>query len=155
MMKEIQLTRDKSAIVDDEDYEFLMQWKWQDNGHGYAVRTCRKNGKRKIWMHRILNKTPDGMHTDHINGDKLDNRKQNLRTVNRAQNGMNRLSYSGSSSKYKGVSWHKRNNSWSASIRVNKKLLHLGYFSCEEDAALAYNFSAIQYFGYFSRLNSA
>lgn len=76
-MGTILLTKGFSAIVDDDDYEFLSQWKWHWTG-GYAVRnTAGSNGRKqkRLHMHRIINKTPDGSQTDHINGDTLDNRK--------------------------------------------------------------------------------
>src|ERR1035437_132783 len=71
----------KFAIVDNEDYEFLNQFNWYMTDNGYAVYRHLANGtKRTVRMHRLINKTPKGLVTDHINQDKLDNRKSNLRT---------------------------------------------------------------------------
>jgi len=83
-MKKIQLTQGHFTLIDDEDYDFLMQWKWCYSGHGYAMRSeliSRINGKRKqnqIYMHRIINKTPRGAITDHIDGDGLNNHNRLL-----------------------------------------------------------------------------
>src|ERR1700761_3134479 len=108
-MKTIPLSQRQYAIVDDDDYEFLMQWKWHvlDSFHTYAMRNSKPvDGKRHhILMHRVINKTPDDYYTDHINGNGLDNRKENLRSVTRGENQQNRKKNSKSSSKYKGVSW--------------------------------------------------
>jgi len=71
-MKRIKLTQEKVALVDDADFEFLNQWKWFYHQTGYA-KSCHR------YMHRLINKTPKGFHTDHINRNKLDNRKSNLR----------------------------------------------------------------------------
>ena len=148
----------KFALVDDEDYDLIMQWKWW-NKEGYAIRETEinKHGERRkrkrFYMHRLINKTPDGMEVDHINGDKLDNRKENLRTCTRHQNIINRCSFKGASSKFKGVLWNVKLNKWRARIRLNKKDFHLGYFVHEKDAARAYNDAAIIYHGDFARLN--
>ena len=86
-MKEIPLTRGKFALVDDEDYEWLSQWKWYCSTTGYAVRGCKN---RILYMHREIAKTKPGMLTDHINRNKLDNRKENLRFCSHRENMKNR-----------------------------------------------------------------
>jgi hypothetical protein len=160
MTKQILLTRGLVALVDEEDYDYLMQWKWYASPDGRATRKIAlgkvgKVGKfQRVFMHRLINKTPEGMHTDHINGDPLDNRKLNLRNCNPQQNARNRKSYIGSKSRFKGVSWHKRQKAWVAYICVNYKTSHLGTFKTEEDAAIAYNFAALDHFGEFAKLNS-
>ncbi len=158
-MKKILLTRGKFAIVDDEDFEFLMQWKWKCSGHGYAVRNKHigtVGGKRvqeRIYMHRLIMNALKGQYTDHINGDGLDNRRCNLRLCTNQQNAANSKKYSiPTSSKYKGVSWDKKNKKWRASIHVLKTIF-LGRFDSEEDAAKAYNEAAIKYHDKFSRIN--
>jgi hypothetical protein len=93
------------------------------------------------------------IHTDHINHDKLDNRRINLRSCTNQQNHMNKSSNKDSTSKYLGVSWHKNANKWQSSIRFNGKQIHLGIFNNEQDAAKAYNLKAIELFGEFSNLN--
>src|SRR3990167_9749261 len=95
-MKIIRLNKGQSAIVDDDVFDYLNQWKWYFNNQGYAVRrpyikgSGRKNQKcMTIHMHRLVNNTPNGMQTDHINRNKLDNRRENLRNVTDQQNKFN------------------------------------------------------------------
>ena len=155
-MKQIPLSQGKLAIVDDEDYDFLMQWKWFYS-RGYAVRSvyCKKGDDGKpqtLWMHKILNNTPIGMQTDHINGDKTDNRKCNLRSVTSQQNLRNQAK-GGGSSKYKGVSWCPIAKKWRAYIKDNYKQFSLGKYLHEQDAANAYNNAAKKLHGGYARLN--
>ncbi len=153
-MKTIELTQEKVAIVDDEDYEHLNQFKWYFHNVGYAARTIYNNGKQGIvLMHRLINDTLEGLDTDHINHIKLDNRKDNLRTVTRSENQHNRLKNKKGSSIYKGVCWYGALNKWSAYIRVNGNKIHLGYSDNEKDMAIAYNKAAIKYHGGFAMLN--
>ena len=160
MTKQIPLSQGKFVIVDDKDYEFLSQWKWCFNGR-YAMRNKylgwknRKSILKTIYMHRLILNPPDGFYTDHINGDKLDNRRSNLRICTNQQNQFNQTPTQGGSSKYKGVTWHKRDEMWMSSIRLNNKTKFLGYFDSEEDAAQAYNFAAIEHHGEFANLNKA
>lgn len=80
------------AMVDPEDYEKVSAFgKWYRNDSGYAIKKTRIKGKNfSVRMHALINDTPKGLHTDHINGDKLDNRKKNLRTVSAEMNSWNR-----------------------------------------------------------------
>jgi hypothetical protein len=156
-MKKIELSQGKFALVDDENFEWLNRWNWVYGCRGYAVRTIHiksREGKRKtimVWMHREVAKTPQGFQTDHINGDRLDNRSENLRIVTSQRNKWNSSMPFNNTSGYKGVS--KRNNKWEASIHLNDKKFHLGYFSTKEEAANAYNEVAKQNFGDYSKLN--
>ena len=157
-MKEIQLTQGKVALVDDEDYEYLIQWKWQVNKNGnkfYAVTSWLINGKyRTINMHRLItNNKNTKMHTDHINGDGLDNRKINLRICTHSQNAMNRGAQSNNKTGHKGVSYEKKLNKFKVQIRVNKKNITIGYYINLNDAAKAYNSAALKYHGEFAQLN--
>lgn len=135
MSKEIQLTRGKVAIVDDDEFEWLSKWEWHFSG-GYAVRTRSRKHEGKtgkaIFMHRIIMRTPPGMVTDHINRDKLDNRRSNLRVCSASENQHNRVANKHNTSGYKGVSWHKRIGKWQAKITVRNKLKHLGYYLTPE-----------------------
>lgn len=157
-MKEIRLTQGKVAIVDDEDFERLSEINWHFAG-GYARRNKRlENGKRRMeFMHRIIAETPDGMFTDHINGNALDNRKCNLRNVSKAENAKNARKKAKASSKYKGVAFFKRDKDvigkWVARIQVNGQVMRLGYFQSEIHAALAYNEAAKKYHGDYASLN--
>ena len=152
--KKIELTRGYETIVDAKDYGWLNQWSWY-YAHGYAVRTVYdENGKsHQLRMHRLIINTPDGMDTDHINGDKLDNRRQNLRPATRSQNVANTFVEKQNNSGYKGVSWKKSNNKWVAQIRVDNVVKHIGLFDSKEEAGRAYNKEATRYFGEYAYLN--
>ena len=153
MSKYIELSQDKRTLVDVEDYEYLNQFKWYYN-NGYAVRSTRmKNGKRGMeLMHRTIVNAPKGMEVDHINGDKLENKRSNLRLCTHTENLRNQHKTCGTS-KYKGVCWHKAMSKWRVQIRGNNKKIHLGFFDNEEDAAHAYNMAALELFGEFANLN--
>lgn len=151
-MKLIPLTCGRHAIVDDEDYEHLSKYNW--HYISYAVRTDRTSGKQKtVYMHRQI--MGSGPQADHINGDRLDNRRSNLRPATNSQNQRNKAKYSGQwTSEYKGVTKY-RNGRWIAGIYIDNKRMHLGYFNSEEDAAQAYNFAAAKHFGEYAKLNEA
>lgn len=158
MSKLIELTQGKFAIVDDEDYDFLMQWKWHVS-EGYAKRTGKKkDGKlrfKNIFMHRVINKTPDNKLTDHINFNRLDNRRKNLRECDYLENIRNSKKRNVSaSSKFKGVHWNNYHSKWGSSIRKDKGITEfLGYHENEIDAAIAYDSAASAYHGEFACLN--
>lgn len=153
-MKTITLTQGKVALVDDEDFERINQFKWY-YGEGYAIREIQtgvgRKARKTIRMHRMVTDTPEGMEVDHINHDKLDNRKTNLRVCNRLANGKNKMMSKRNKSGYKGV--HARYGRWVAVIRFNWKLYHLGVFDTPEEAARAYNKAAVEYFGEYAYLN--
>jgi hypothetical protein len=157
-MKEIELTKGKFAIVDDKDFDFLNQWKWHYSTGGYACRVEKETGKsheerlsKNIIMHRLLVDTPREMDTDHINGNKLDNRRENLRVCTRSQNLANRPATVINKSGFKGVVPHK--GKYEAGIRKEGKRIYLGIYNTPQEAALAYNDAAPRYFGEFSYLN--
>lgn len=158
MSTNIPLTRGLFAIVDDGDYDFLMRWKWYalKDRHGYyAARYIRKlvDGKTinsAVLMHRQILGQPKLM-TDHINHDKLDNRRCNLRVVTREQNMMNRVNHKRTIAK--GV--RKHHGKFQSRIKVDGRVISLGVFSTEADAANAYNRAAIKCFGEFAQPNRA
>lgn len=125
------------AKVDDKDYESLAQWRWGLMDNGYAVHGTNSQGR--ILMHRDIMGCVrgDGKEVDHINHDKLDNRRSNLRLVTREQNARNRRADSGSTSRHLGVSWYPQTKRWVASASRGGKRIHLGYYMAEEDAARA------------------
>lgn len=157
MAKQIPLTRGMFALVDDIDYERLMQHKWCVNAQGYAVRGWAEKGVRHMErMHRvILGDACNGFEVDHINCNRLDNRRCNLRIATRAENARNRRKINRpTSSKYLGVRLAKGRKRYTARIHINGKELYLGQFDRETDAAKAYNDAAIKYFGDYARLNN-
>lgn len=157
-MKKILLTQSKHALVDNKDYDYLCQWKWYCN-NGYACRIVNHpsgNGKyrrERIWMHRLILETPKDMDTDHIDGNRANNQRANLRAASRSQNNRNMQVLKNKTNKYRGVHLDKRSKRWKAAISVNSKPIYLGYFSSEKEAALKYNEAAIKFSGDFSRLN--
>ena len=105
-------------------------------------------------MHREIMKTPEGMRTDHIDHNDLNNQRYNLRTCTASQNGANRkVNSTPKSSKYKGVYWHTGMKKFVAQIQFKKKSMRLGSFVNEDDAGMAYNKKAIELFGEFAFLN--
>lgn len=153
-MKLLTLTQGKFAQVDDEDYEWLSQWKWYYSGE-YAVRNSSKLlGKRKIlYMHREIMQAAVGVEIDHADMDTLNNQRHNLRVSTHAQNQENGRIYKTNTSGYKGVSWHKRDKVWSAAISVDNRQVFLGNFVNKEDAVKAYNAAALKFHGEFARIN--
>lgn len=129
------LSNKNFTIVDKEDYDFLKQWKWHEHGSGYAIRRVGHPGKI-IWMHREINKTPEDLQTDHINRNRLDNRKSNLRSVTRSVNILNSKKRVDNTSGHKGVYWEKTKNRWLASICIDNKQIRLGRFKNKEDAII-------------------
>lgn len=151
----IQLSRNKFAKVSREDYPYLNQFKWYFN-HGYAVRHPKMiNGVRKgkIMMHTVVNNTPPGMITDHINGDTLDNRRENLRSVTSQQNAMNSKRPSHNKTGKRGVVWHRRDKVWTARIMYKGKRINLGYFSDLTLAIEARDTKERELYGEFRRQN--
>ena len=129
-MKEVVLTRGKFAVVDDEDFEYINKFSWHYS-HGYAMTDSVRS---RIYMHRLINKTPEGLLTDHIDRNSLNNQKSNLRTVDKKMNSINRGLQRNNTSGYKGVTLDKTNNRWEARIKVNQKTIHLGRFKDIMDA---------------------
>lgn len=157
-MKEIKLTKGKIALVDDEDYEFLMQWKWsvtKGRYTFYAERVAPIDGRqKKISMHRlILGLTDPNIEGDHIDHNGLNNQRSNLRAATCSQQSYNRRNRKNSLSKYKGVCFHKAQKKWVSRISVPNKRIHLGYFDTELEAAFAYNNAAKKLHGDFAFLN--
>ena len=154
-MKKIKLTKGKYAIVDDEDYESLSKFQWHISGTGYAARQLSVQlGRNKEMMHRVVNGTPEGLSTDHINHDKLDNRKSNLRSCTSSQNQRNRGNPVNNTSGRKGVVWHGLRNKWTARIQHNKQMIYLGLFESKADAIKAREEAENKYHKEFSYSNA-
>ena len=140
-MKEIFLTKGQVAIVDDEDFEHLSQWKWyalETRNTFYAAHgiTIAFKKYQPQLMHHLILDVPKGYVCDHIDHNGLNNQRNNLRVVTVRQNGQNQRTRK--TSVYPGVFWNKPNNKWCARIRVDKKIKHLGYFVNEIEAFQAY-----------------
>jgi hypothetical protein len=158
-MKQIPLTKGQFVLVDEEDYKNLNQFKWYCSFYGYAVRNIHvypgQSGWRPTMMHRIILGLSryDKRVIDHINGNKLDNRKENLRICTQAQNAMNARRAITNKSGFKGVSWDKQRGKWKAYLSIKNKQKLLGRFIDKVNAAKAYNKAAKYYRGEFASLN--
>ena len=155
MTKEIPISRGLFALVDDADFEFLMQWKWSatsanNPGPIYAVRGYRVGGKTcPVRMHRQVLGVPDGWIVDHINGHGLDNRKANLRLATPEQNAQNRRMRNRLG--FRGV--YVEGKKFRAMIQGGGLKRNLGLFPCAESAALAYDNAAREMHGAYAVLN--
>lgn len=148
MVREIGLTQGQIALVDDEDFDKLNQFKWYASKQPntiYAIHDCPRkkiNGKikrTKLRMHRFILNASKGTVVDHIDGNGLNNQKTNLRIVSHRQNMQNQVNRTHQkSSKYPGVTWNKNKQRWRAMISVNGESKQLGYFKNELDAAKCY-----------------
>jgi hypothetical protein len=152
-MKIIPLSQGLVALVSDQDYEFLSQWKWyaaKSGGGYYARRMDHKTGKL-IYMHRVITNAPPGMVPDHINYNTLDNRRENLRLLTSLQNLQNPSPYKKKAisdkrliAGYRGIR-HFEGRYWRAQIHIGNKSIHLGSFSTAEAAARAFDAAAKKY----------
>lgn len=160
-MKTIPLTQGKFALVDDADFEKLNQYKWCCMKYDHLMYAGRHfktpDGKRRcVKMHRFIMGLDAGK-VDHKDRDGLNNQRDNLRVCSSIENGRNRKLQT-HSSKFKGVSRRKTapigsSWAWQAYARLNKKLVHLGFFGDEKAAAMAYDSFVIKHFGEFASTN--
>lgn len=146
-MKQIPLTQNKFAIVDDEDFDFLSKYKWYFTNSGYACHSAKKE-----LMHCLIMGNPIE-DIDHINRNRLDNRKSNLRLATRSQNLFNRPKQKNNKSGFKGVTFDKYRLKWIAQCCLNGKLHHLGRFEWKKDAAEAYNKFVSEQVGEYAHIN--
>lgn len=156
MIRTIPLTQGYSATVDDEDYAELSKYNWtilKTGGKVYAIRHLSGSSNSHILMHRQILDLEDGVEVDHIDGDGLNNCRDNLRPATRSQNSWNRLYRPRGHSKYRGVYFKKREHKWVAQLTYNNRSIHIGYFKTEEEAALAWNKLAMEMYGEYARLN--
>lgn len=162
-MAELKLPSGAVVLFDDEDAPLLAGYNWFQHSEGYVVATSGTKRVRKVtWLHRLIASTPDSLSTDHANGNKLDNRRSNLRSANGTQNSANRSKQkTATTSRFKGVSfkpadarWNR--DKWLAKIKHKDKTgkqVSLGFFDSEVEAAEAYNAAAKVLFGEFALLN--
>jgi hypothetical protein len=152
-MREIILAGGQIAKVDDDDFEKLKSYKYCLSSHGYAQRNICVSGKwTTVSMHRDVMGTDKSL-IDHIDGNPLNNTKENLRIANYQLNARNAKSKSGTVSKFKGVTYVKESNKWRVRICINGRNKQIGYFRDEIEAAKAYDDKAFELFGEFARLN--
>ena len=130
------------ALIDIEDVEKVKNYKWYKNCRGYV--SC---GTPKKLLHRLIMDAPKGKSVDHINHDRLDNRKCNLRICTSSQNSMNRRKLDRNTSGHVGVCYKPKINKWQADITVNRKPIHLGYYKNIEEAIEVRKEAEIKYFG--------
>lgn len=156
-MKTIPLPNGISAIVDDDDYDRIMSFGAWNCSRSLHVWYAHKNhGGRKnrkcLMMHRVIMNAPDGLDVDHINGDGLDNRKENLRICTRSKNNASRRRCK-SQTGYRGVQPENKSPNYIAQITVNRKRIWLGNFASPRLAARAYDLAAVSFFGEYATLN--
>lgn len=150
LVKEIILSNGSIALCDEGDYPMLSAFNWYPHKGAIVYAKARIRGKQ-ISMHRLLLNAPSNLHVDHINGNGLDNRRENIRLCSRSENMANSPRRSGSKSQYKGVS--VQGNRFRAQGSKDRKIHYLGLFTSEIEAAKAYDAWAKEYHGQFARLN--
>jgi len=135
--------------VDDSDFVFLNHFNWQVDKNGVV------SSHAVGLMSRLIMEAPRGKEVDHIDGNRFNNQRSNLRLATSSQNKCNRGPRKDNKSGLKGVSWHRPLNKWTARIKIPYgKYLHLGLFGSKIEAAKAYNGAAEKYHGEFAWLNS-
>lgn len=134
----------EKIIIDTDDYPMIKEYCWAIDKRGYAVSSFKGN---VIYMHRTIMKPSPDLEVDHINCDKTDNRKSNLRICTHSQNARNRGKKSDNTSGFVGVTYEKRRNKWVARIWNNGKRIHLGEFKDIEDAIKTRKEAEIKYYG--------
>jgi hypothetical protein len=147
------------VIISASDYERVMAYKWRKAGikRGTYFRRSyydKEAGKKKeMFLHRFLANCQHGKQiVDHISGNTLDNRQENLRICTITENNRNCHKNKRNTSGYKGVHWNKEKRKWKAAIKVNRKLIFLGLFDDLEEAYEAYVAASKKYHGEFGRL---
>lgn len=134
------------ALVDDEDYEYLNQWKWYAREHSNRLYVIRRekdseiNWKaRHLQLHRIIMKAKNGQIVDHIDRNPLNNQKNNLRFCTFAQNLANKKVQVNNTSGYRGVSWNKKSKIWQARVGLNGKEKLIKTSKCIKECVMAYD----------------
>ncbi len=161
-VKEIILRNGNKTIVDDEDFERISKLSWNQNFYGYvcsyvnAGTRTNKTGNvvtksKLVYLAREILQAGNKEQVDHINHDKLDNRRSNLRIANHTQQKMNRRMFSNNKSGFKGVVFER--GRYKATISINGKKVHIGVFDTPIEAAKAYDEKAKVYYGEFACLN--
>ena len=133
------------VYIDLDDIEGVQKYKWCLSNTGYDI--TRTTNNEYVLMHRFITNCPDNLVVDHINHNKLDNRKCNLRTCTSQENNKNIGRRCDNSSGITGVYWDKRRNKWYGQICINGKKKFLGYYTTKEEAIETRKQAEIEYFG--------
>lgn len=149
-MAEILLFGGEVALVDDCDFQRASRFSWFLTS-GPILYAQRKQGRKNILLHREIMDAPAGLYVDHINGNGLDNRRENLRLCTAKENIWNQRRRTKNTSGFKGV--NKSGGMWRARIKVNNQEIPLGCYEDATEAARAYDYAAKKYFGEFARTN--
>lgn len=143
-------------LIDNEDWDKIKDIRLrilkQDNDK-FRVAGRLKGSKKTFYLHRFIMNASINDQVDHIDGNPLNNKKENLRICSNKENSKSQSIRKRNTSGYKGVTWDKQRSKWKAQITINYKHKSLGFFNSKEDAALCYNEGAIKYFGEFALLN--
>ncbi len=151
--KLIPLTKGKFSIVDEADYEDLMRFNWHFQKRGYAARNATIGEKRVVVkMHRQIMNAPEGFDVDHLMGNRLDNRRSQLRLATRSENCRNTGPHRDNVSGLKGVTYFKARKIWQSRIWHLGVQYHLGYHSTPKAAHAAYCDAAAKLHGEFARV---
>lgn len=158
-MKTIELTQGRVAIVDDDVFEWLSQWKWHAQRNYQTYYAAREGAGRKLRMHNEIMRflgveIPDGRTVDHRDGDGLNNQFENLRVATRQEQNRNRRRRVDNLSGFTGVTWDKSNKKWRAQVMVDGKNIFLGLFFDPISAAHVRDAFVREHFGAFAVLNS-
>jgi len=158
-MKEIPLTKNQVALVDDEDLPLISEYKWhthKSNGGLYASTNPGRAGQRRfVLMHRLIMGAPKGLQVHHADHNGLNNQKSNLSLATNAENVRHQKLSSKSTSGFKGVSWHKGMKKWRARIHISRQEIVFGYFDTAEEAAKRYDAEVVKHFGEFALTNAS
>lgn len=137
-MKRLPLTKGAFTLIDDEDFDHVTRWRWKLHPQGYACRSTWVDGRYvTLMLHRVIANTPPHLQTDHINRDRLDNRRSNLRNVTGSVNTMNQGLSPRNTSGYRGVTWDKARKKWMATTKHLGRYVYLGRYDTAEEAAAA------------------
>lgn len=139
-MKILQLKSGHQVLLDDEDYQRVVEYGgWYVDSRGYAITDKRIKSRRTIIdMHRYIHLPAKGFVVDHIDQNKLNNQKSNLRDASKSLNALNSGAWGHNKSGYKGVSWSKQANKWRVTLNHLGKQIHLGFYADINQAAKAY-----------------
>lgn len=153
-MKILRLSNGQSSFVDDDVFEWAKEINWCASRSDWNTYVVNYGETPKAYLHRKIMHAPKGVQVHHVNGDTLDNRRENLRLASNSENCRGARKRNDTyESRYRGVGWYRRDEVWRAQIVVNGKQIHLGYFDLEVDAARAYNRAAREHFGEFATEN--